>query len=370
MRIIGHLDLDYFYAQVEEVENPALKSLPVLVCVYSGRTEESGVVSTANYVARRYGVKSGMPIALAKRRLARTDAVFIPMRREEYELVSQHVMQILEPYVDVVQQTGIDEAFFDVTRASQSDYGNAMKLASEIKRHILSVEHLTCSIGIGENKVIAKMASDFKKPDGMTLVKPEDAMGFLTPMSVEKLPGVGGKTMKRLEESGVRTIGDLSRVELGILERSFGHKFGIYLYNASKGVDEEPVVESTKSSQMSRIITLKANSRNADEIFSELRQAIEDVARRILERKISYRSISILGVFMDLSIKTKSKTLESPTNDSETLKKHSRVLLEQLIEGSNIEMRRVGIRVSELGSVAEQSSLSDYVALQGGENSG
>src|SRR2546422_9040221 len=143
-RIVGHLDLDYFFAQVEEVENPSLKNLPVVVCVYSGRTQDSGVVSTANYVARGYGVKSAIPILLAKKKLEGTAAAFIPLNHEKYELVSERVMEILRSHVDVVEQTGIDEAYFDITRGSQSDYRKASNLGSEIKRDILTAETLTC----------------------------------------------------------------------------------------------------------------------------------------------------------------------------------------------------------------------------------
>jgi DNA polymerase IV (DinB-like DNA polymerase) len=364
-RIIGHLDLDYFYAQVEEVENPSFRHLPVLVCVYSGRTEDSGVVSTANYVAREYGVRSAMSIALAKKKLEGIQAIFIPMKHEKYEVISEHVMEILRPHVDALEQTGIDEAFFDLAHTlQQSDFESAVRVASEIKHDILTAEKLTCSIGIGQNKVVAKIASDMKKPDGLTLVKPQDTVGWLAPMAVDKLPGVGSKTAKRLEELGVRTIGDLSRLELESLERSFGHKFGIYLHNASGGIDEEPITEKQGSPQISRIITLKTNSRDPDEIFSQLLPAIDDTSKKILERKVSYRSISTIGIFKDLSIKTRSKTIESPTNDPDTLKKSARELLEELMLTSNMEMRRVGIRVAGLGSTAEQSSLTDYVGVR------
>ncbi len=147
-RIVGHLDLDYFFAQVEEVENPSLKARPVLVCVFSGRTEESGVISTANYRAREHGVKSGMPIALAKRRLQGVEATFIRMDHAKYEAYSARVMEILRSEVDKLEQTGIDEAFFDITKRTGGDYTAASSLAKEIKARILSEEKLTCSIGI------------------------------------------------------------------------------------------------------------------------------------------------------------------------------------------------------------------------------
>src|SRR5882672_7936397 len=153
--MIGHLDLDYFYAQVEEVEAPSLKDTPIVVCVFAGRTEESGVVSTSNYKAREYGIRSGMPIALAKRRLTGVEAAFIPMDRGKYEAYSERVMEILRSQVDVLEQAGIDEAFFDITKRTGGDYEAATTLALELKARIFKEEKLSCSIGIGPNKVAA-----------------------------------------------------------------------------------------------------------------------------------------------------------------------------------------------------------------------
>ena len=145
-RIVGHLDLDYFYAQVEEVEEPSLKDAPVLVCVFSGRTEESGVVSTSNYKAREYGVKSGMPIALAKRRLNGVEGSFIRMDHEKYELYSDRVMEILRGQVDVLEQTGIDEAFFDITKKTGGNYDAAASLALELKHKIFLLKVEICAV--------------------------------------------------------------------------------------------------------------------------------------------------------------------------------------------------------------------------------
>jgi DNA polymerase IV (DinB-like DNA polymerase) len=231
-------------------------------------------------------------------------------------------------------------------------------------------EKLTCSIGLGQNKLIAKIASDFRKPDGLTTIRPDETINFLAPSPVERLPGVGSKTTKRLGELGVTTIDELSRLELVALEESFGHKFGIYLYKASRGVDEEPVVERAESSQISRIITLKANSSNSNEIFSQLLPAVEDASKRMLEKKVSYRTLSVIGIYTDLSIKTKSKTFELPANDSVTLKRHARELLEELVGSSKMEMRRTGVRLSELSSNAEQHSLTDYAGDQRGDADG
>jgi DNA polymerase IV (DinB-like DNA polymerase) len=358
--VVGHLDLDYFYAQVEEVENPRLRGVPVVVCVYSGRTNDSGIVSAANYIARGYGVRSGIPISLAKKKLTGTQAVLIPMKHKKYEVVSRRVLDILKSHADMVEQTGIDEAFFDITHSSQSDYTKATQIAFEIKGDIRTRESLTSSIGLSQNKVLAKMASDFKKPDGLTVITPQEAESFLAPLPVEKLPGVGSKTASVLHDLGMKSIGDLSETGLVSLRNSFGRKLAIYLYDASRGIGDELVRKKGDSKQISRMITLKADTKNVDEISTQFLPAIEDTSNRLSAEKLSCRTISVMGIYTDLSTKVKSKTLDRPTESLDTLKRQSRELLDELITGSDMALRRVGIRVAELDSVADQGSLLEY----------
>jgi DNA polymerase IV (archaeal DinB-like DNA polymerase) len=359
-RVVGHLDLDYFYAQVEEVEDPSLRALPVVVCVYSGRTEDSGVVSTANYKARELGVRSGIPIALAKRRLEGKDAKLIRMDRAKYQTYSEKVMEIVKEGVDVMEQTGIDETFFDITKRSREDYDAAVGIAIEIKRNIIDHEKLTCSIGLAPNKVVAKLASDFKKPDGLMVVPPVDLNRFMQTMSVEKLYGIGPKSAKTLKEAGVITIGDLAGKDMSALDQLFGQKFAVYLHNASNGTDDEPVVETGAAKQFSRIITLKRNSRNLEEITTELSPAIDDVHKRVLEKELFFRSISVIGILTDLSTKTRSKSLETPTDDLLSLKRTVTELFSSLLNETG-ELRRVGIRVSDFSEAKTQSSLAEFL---------
>ncbi|MFQ5763159.1 MAG: DNA polymerase IV, partial [Candidatus Bathyarchaeia archaeon] len=184
-RVVMHLDLDYFFAQCEEKRRPELHDKPVVVCVYSGRTPDSGAVSTANYVARRMGVKSGIPIIQAKRLLEKAaDAVFLPVDHDFYESMSARVMSILRHRCEKFEQGGIDEAYMEVTGRVQGDFDRAAAEAAEVKREVHEREGLICSIGIGPNKLIAKIASDFQKPDGLTVVKPEGVQSFLADMDV------------------------------------------------------------------------------------------------------------------------------------------------------------------------------------------
>jgi DNA polymerase IV (DinB-like DNA polymerase) len=360
-RIIGHLDLDYFYAQVEEVLDPRLRSRPVLVCVFSGRTEESGVISTANYKAREFGVRSGMPISLAKKRVQGKDAIFIPMQHPKYEAVSERVMQAVREGVDILEQAGIDEAFFDITKVSSGDYTKAETLASNLKHRIMESEGLTSSIGIAPNKVVAKLASDFQKPNGLTVVRPENVRRFLEPLEVTKLYGVGPKTAERLNGANVRTIGELAAFDTLALEKLFTKKLAIYLRDASSGLNEDPVVENSKITQLSRIVTLRKNTRDAEEAFDQLSPVINDLHSKLLSKNLSFKSVSVIGILTDLSIRTKNRTLGAPTSDPEVLRTQVQELLRELTGSIERELRRVGARVSDLANVADQTPLTQYL---------
>jgi DNA polymerase IV (archaeal DinB-like DNA polymerase) len=360
LRAIGHLDLDYFFAQIEEVENPALKLLPVVVCVYSGRTEESGVVSTANYRARELGVKSGIPIYLAKHRLKDAAAAFVPMNQPKYQAYSERIMGSLRSEFEV-EQTGIDEAFFDLTRRSQGDYGKAGELASHVKAGILKEEGLTCSIGIAPNKVVAKIASDFKKPDGLTIVRPGEVLSFLSPLSVDKIPGVGPKTSKILQEKGVESVQDLAGYPVDRLEGLLGRKLAIYLHKAASGEDDEPLATETSVSQLSRIITLKADTSNPMEIFAQLSPSIQDLREKLVARNLFFRTVAVIGIRPDLSVHSRSRTLETATNDYNVLSRSTKDLLSTLTSELG-EFRRAGIRVSDLADVVDQQSLGEFMS--------
>lgn len=360
-RVIGHLDLDYFYAQVEEVQKPSLRGRPVLVCVFSGRTEESGVVSTANYAARELGIKSGMPIILAKRKLAGEDSSFIPMQHAKYEAISERITQIAKQEVDLLERSGIDEVFFDITQRSGGDYSKARSIAASLKEQILRSEGLTCSIGIASNKIVAKIASDLEKPNGLTIITPDQTRRFLGPLQVEKLYGVGPKTAEALKSIGVETVSQLAKQKPESLERLFGRKLAVYLHDAANGTNDEPVVEGQEATQLSRIITLKRNTKDPEEIFRQLAPAIKDLHSKVLAKNKCFRTLSLIAILSDLQTRTKSKTLDAPTNDLEALYTQARELLDELAMSSEKEFRRAGIRVAELLSIVNQTSMTEYL---------
>ena len=360
-RVIGHIDLDYFYAQVEEVEDPSIKERPVVVCVFSGRTEDSGVVSTANYRARELGVHSGMPITLAKRKLEGRDPAIIRMDHEKYEVVSGRIMGLVEQKVDVLEPAGIDEAFFDLTSSTGGDYLKARDVAQSIKDAIFEAERLTSSVGLGRSKIVAKLGSDASKPNGLTVIPPEKTEEFLGPLPVTKLYGVGPKTSSALEGMGIRTVGELSRAPISDLEGRFGRKFGAYLLAAASGTDEDPVAAGLEPTQFSRIVTLKEDTRDAQAVFRQLEDGIEYVHGKLAASKKSFKTVSAIGILTDLSTKTKSRTFEAPTDDVATLRGTTLELLQELSRSVEKDFRRAGVRVSGLASVKNQSSLSEFV---------
>lgn len=309
------VDLDYFYAQVEEKRNPSIKDKPVVVCVYSGRTEESGVVATANYIARKYGVKSGIPIVLAKKRLNGVDSVFIRMDHDYYKQVSDRIMVILKSGSDSFEQMGIDEAYLDISQRSGLNYPRAAEIARSIKEDIKNQEGLTCSVGVGPNKLVAKIASDVEKPDGLTVVRSEQVLQFLYPLPVDRVVGVGRKTSERLERMGIRTIGELATLDVQRLMEEFGDSLGTYLHNASKGMDEDPIRERGDAESISRIATLKQDTRDINLIMQRADQLCLEVHERLLQRGLGFKAVAVIAVMEDLTIRSRTKTFEVVTDD-------------------------------------------------------
>jgi DNA polymerase IV (DinB-like DNA polymerase) len=356
------VDFDYFYAQVEEKRSPSIRGKPVVVCVYSGRTEDSGAVATANYIAREYGVRSGIPISLAKKRLKdNKDAVFLPIDREYYGAVSDRIMSIIKVYVDVFEQVGIDEAYLDATDRVQGDFDEAKELACKIKNDVKEHEEITCSIGVAPNKLVAKIASDIQKPDGLTIVRPEEVRSFLAPLPADRIIGVGSKTAKKLEEMGIKTISDLASYDVVRLIQEFGKTLGNYFHHASQGVDDSPVVERGEAESISRIATLKENTRDINVIMQKADELCEGVHARLLERGLNFKSVGIVMIMKDLTVHSRSRTFETPMYDVDVIKRTARELFDKLLNESTNIARRVGVRVSVLGRAEKaQKRITDF----------
>jgi DNA polymerase IV (DinB-like DNA polymerase) len=361
VRIVGHLDIDYFYAQVEELQNPGLRDKPIVVCVFSGRTESSGVVSTSNYVARKYGVKSGMPITKAKDILKEKDALFIPLNMEKYSTVSDKVMKIIEEEIGPIQVRSIDEAYFDLTEASEGQFSKSKEIASQIKRKILESTGLTTSIGIGPTKTIAKIASDLAKPGGLIVVDDVSAKDFIRDLPVEKLPGVGPKTKRFLYDLGITTIGKLANADLSLLYKRLGKKISIKLSRMANILDDEPVAPNVGSAQISRIITLRSDTKDEKEITKELDKIISDLQEKIKEYGYAFRNIAIIAITDDMKTHTRGRTYPYYISDLNSIEKDIANLFVEFRRSTDRQVRRIGLKLSELKEINKQESMEYYV---------
>lgn len=365
-RIIIHIDFDYFFAQCEELRRPELHSRPVVVCVFSGRTGDSGVVSTANYVARKYGVKSGIPIRVAKSKLADVpDAVFLPLDAAYYSQVSESAMSVIGSYADRSEHVGIDECYLDVSERADG-FGAAASLARDIKNDVKRQSKLTCSIGIAPNKMLAKIASDLHKPDGLTVIEPGNAAEAIADMDAGKIPGIGPKTSERLEELGVKTIGDLALLDLFRLIGEFGKKAGTYMHNAARGIDEEPVTESGERQQIMRIATLKSDATGSAEMHPDLYELCHSVFQTATGKRLSFKTVGILLILDNLDNVTRSRSLKVHSTNFESLHSTAKSLLDEAMKESGpVKVRRLGVRLSELQSSEGQNTMLDFMGWSG-----
>lgn len=360
-RVIFHIDFDYFFAQCEEIRNPVLRGRPVAVCVFSDRGDDSGAIATANYVAREYGVKSGMPIRFARKRLeAVQDAAFLPVDFEFYTGISESAMKIMAEDADIFEYVGRDEAYLDVTKKTGGDFGTASHLAQQIKNRIREEVRLTCSVGVTPNKLVSKIASDAKKPDGLTVVEPGRVGAFLEQFAIRDIPGIGGMTGKKFSEMGLESIRDLKRLDIFRLQQMLGRKSGTYVYNAARGIDEGPVREREPSTQYSRIVTLKQDTKDWDFLHEPLEKICAQLRLTVLKNGRTFRSVGIQLLQSDLSSRTKSRTLRNPTNSLEELKKTAESLLAEALADQRMPVRRLGVKVSDLAEAGGQSSITSY----------
>ncbi|TRZ80068.1 MAG: DNA polymerase IV [Nitrosopumilales archaeon] len=360
-RVVLHIDFDYFYAQCEEIRKPDLKTKPVAVCVYSDRGGDSGAIATANYLARKYGVKSGMPIKFAKKKLEEVpEAVFLPTDFDYYTEISDNAMNIIRRYADVFEYVGRDEAYLDVTKRIESDFKRAAHLAQQLKNALRSTVKLSSTIGISENKLVAKIASDYKKPDGLTIVEPGNIESFLSPLPIRSIPGIGKKSEEKFSEMNLETISQLRSVDVFTLNGSFGRKIGTYIYNAARGIDDEPVSPRHDPVQYSRIITLKQDSKDFNFLANDLEKLCDDLHQAIVKDEILFKSVGIQFVNSDLSSRTKSRTLKNHTSGLDELKKAAIQLLKESLEDQRLAIRRLGVRVSDFSQVHGQVDITRF----------
>jgi len=361
-RIIGHVDMDAFFAAVEERDQPRLKGLPLVVGADPRGGKGRGVVSTANYPARAYGIHSALPISQAwrwsewARRQGKPAVVFLRPNFERYTDVSERVRAIVKRHVSVIEPAGIDEMYGDLSAAGT--YERAKAICQAIKRDIAAEERVTTSIGLGPNKLIARIASDVHKPDGLTVVEARDAEAFVAPLSVRKIPGIGPKTEAVLRQQGINLVSDLKRFSQDELVGMFG-KWGRGLHEKVRGRDDSPI-EETYVKSIGEQETFAEDTRDSNTLMERLRQMCDDVRRRLNEAGFTrFRTVVVTVRFADFETKSRSHTLAQPTGSLKDLEIEAiKLLLPFLDRRENPRsklIRMIGVRIEKLGSLEGRS---------------
>jgi DNA polymerase IV (DinB-like DNA polymerase) len=353
MRMIFHLDMDHFYTAVEEREHPEYQGKAVIVGADPKQGKGRGVVSTSNYEARKLGVKSGMPISRAWKLCP--EGIYLPPDFPLYIKVSNEIMAIASKYADKFEQWGIDEAFLDVS-AKVKNYAEAEALAKQIKREILDKEQLTCSIGIGPNKLTAKIASDFQKPNGLTIVKEGEVEQFLAPLPVRRLLWVGRKTEEKLKALGISTIGDLARYDPTVLTETFG-VMGIQMHLMARGIDRSEVEPRTEVKSISHETTFEEDTADADTVLKALDALSEEVCKEALNQRLFFKTVTVKVRYENFETHTRSKTLPFMTNRVQDLKKTAKELLQVYLRHDR-KIRLIGVRVSSFVKGEKQKTLA------------
>ncbi len=351
--VIFHVDMDQFYAAVEEREHSELRGRPVIVGANPKEGKGRGVVSTCNYEARKYSIHSGMPISRAWKLCP--DAIYLQPNYKLYIQASSRIMNILRKYADKIEQWGLDEAFLDVSSRT-SNFEEAKKLAEKIKHEIREKEQLTCSIGVASNKLLAKIASDFKKPEGLTVVEESDAERFLAPLPVRKLLWVGKKTERTMNEMGIKTIGDLAAFDVSILTEKFG-VMGKQYHLSARGIDKSEVAERSEAKSVGREVTYEEDTTEINLIHETLNKLAQEICTELAKRKLLFKTITIKIRYSDFETHTRSKTLYYYTNNLHDLQKTARDLTQSFLSKER-KIRLIGLKTSNFTSSKGQKTLA------------
>ena len=348
--IVLFVDFDYFFAQVEEVLHPEYKGKPLVVCVYSGRNEKSGAIATANYEARKLGIKAGIPISKAME-LA-PNAIFVPMRKEVYAQVSNRIMNILRKYSDKVEIASIDEAYLDITDKVK-DYNEAEQLGKRIKEEILEKEKITVTVGIAPNKVFAKIVAERAKPNGLGILRPEEVENFIKELDISEIPGIGKVLSEKLNAIRVNKLTDVLNIPFERLKEEIGKAKAFYLYRLATNIYSEPVVNKERNPH-GRYLTLPKNTRDLEIIEPYLKKAIEEAYSKIDGFP---KTLTVVTIMEDLDIVSKSKSFKSGIV-KERAYKEALKLLRQILEKDKRRVRRVGVK---LDNVYKAKGLEDFI---------
>jgi len=360
-RTYFHLDMDAFFVSVEELFDPSLKGKPVVV---GGKATERGVVSAASYTARKFGVHSAMPLRTAYKLCPQ--AVFVPGHRERYSEYSHKVFEVLQRFSPRVEMASIDEAYLDLT-GTERLHGPPLRAAHNLHQSVQNTTGLNCSIGIAASRLVAKVASDQAKPNGVLWIVPGAEAAFLAPLDVRKIPGVGKVTEKQLHASGIRNVGDLARLDQEYLEERFG-KWGLALAGKSRGADaggwfDGEVGEGNDPKSVSHEFTFSVDTADATELDTMLVRLSEMVARRLRDHRLYARTLQIKLRYSDFSTFTRSRTLDHATHIDAELARASRELFHS--NWNRRAIRLLGVYAQQLESSEGQTSLLEERRTEG-----
>lgn len=347
-RKIIHIDMDAFFASVEQRDNPALKGKPVAV----GHDDERGVVSTASYEARKYGVHSAMSIQIAKRMCPQL--IIVPVHFELYKEVSRQVHEIFMEYTDLIEPISIDEAFLDVTE-NKSGMVLAMDIAKEIKQKIHDRLHLTASAGVSYNKFLAKIASDYRKPDGLCVIHPDKALDFISSLPIEDFWGVGPRTAEKMHYMGIFSGSQLRNCSLRHLTDVFG-KAGKVYYNFARGIDERPVVSYRERKSVGCENTFARDLETNSAVIIELYHTVLELMERIKKSDFKGRTLTLKIKYSDFIQITRSETGNKIFQDKKTILPSAKRLLKQ-VDNDGKRIRLLGLSVSN----SKNDGTIDYI---------
>lgn len=349
-RVIIHVDMDAFFASVEQVDNPKLKGKPVIV----GGDGPRGVVSTCSYEARKYGVHSAMPIFIAKQLCPK--GIYLPVRHERYSEVSQKVFGILHSITDLVEAVSIDEAYLDISNLNE----NPIHIVNIIKKRIKEQLGLTLSAGISYNKFLAKTASEWNKPNGLKVITEDMVPEILKPLSISKVHGIGERSIERLNEIGIYTIGQLLKLTEDQMIYYFG-KYGIELYNRIRGIDNRPVTTERETKSLGRETTFDCDTSDKSFLKEVLTDFAEELTNALLEESLYAKTITVKIKTKDFKIHTRSKTIKEYTNSFKKVKETAF----EILDSYNIDqgIRLIGLSLSNFTNVRyQQLSIFDWAA--------
>lgn len=344
---ILHIDMDAFYASVEEQDNPQLKGKPIMV----GGSSNHGVVTTANYEARKYGVHSAMPGFMAKKLCPH--GIFLPVRMNRYREVSKKIFSIYYEFTDLVEPLSIDEAYIDVSKLNM----NSLYIAKEIKEKVFDKTGLTLSVGISYNKFLAKLASDWNKPNGLKIINHDMVPEILLPLNIKKVHGIGPKSAERLNNIGIYTIEDLLGLSEDFLVTFFG-KHGNEIYNRIRGIDTRTIDTERERKSLGTETTFSDDTADKDILKAYLYEFSQEIESSLIKNHIQGKTISLKLKYEDFKVRTRSKTLTNDISSANDIYEVAISLLDEIKLSKKV--RLIGITISNLSSSnLEQLSLFD-----------